>query len=109
MGLNIRRSSFVSNEQKDPWIFPRMSILSISSNKTDETVFSPRELAKAEGGKGRNHFYSAFRDNIFFHIYYTHTRARARAHTHTHTHIRLSLRYYNYGDNILDEEIFNES
>lgn len=101
MGLNIRRSSFVSNEQKDPWIFPRMSILSISSNKTDETVFSPRELAKAEGGKGRNHFYSAFRDNIFFHIYYTYT--------HTHTHTRLSLRYYNYGDNILDEEIFNES
>lgn len=101
MGLNIRRSSFVSNEQKDPWIFPRMSILSISSNKTDETVFSPRELAKAEWGKGRNHFYSAFRDNIFFHIYYTYT--------HTHTHTRLSLRYYNYGDNILDEEIFNES
>lgn len=92
MGLNIRRSSFVSNEQKDPWIFPRMSILSISSNKTDETVFSPRELAKA--GEGGNHFYSAFRDNIFFHIY---------------IYIYTSLKYYNYGDNISDEEIFNES
>lgn len=74
-----------------------MSILSISSNKTDETVFSPRELAKAgEGGRGGNHFYSAFRDNIFFSIY-------------TYIYIySSSLNYCNYGDNIPDEEIFNE-
>lgn len=92
MGLNIRRSSFVSNEQKDPWIFPRMSILSISSNKTDETVFSPRELAKA-GGRGGIIFIP--RSGIIFSSIYI--------------YIYTSLKYYNYGDNISDEEIFNES